>query len=60
MNNNQNNNKTNKVWYNHYRGYIVKSYIHPETNIIIQEKVPYNQPNNFLNFLNNYFENKLK
>jgi hypothetical protein len=54
------NNQTNKVWYNHYRGYIVKSYIDSKTNMIIQEKIPYNQPNNFLYFLDNYFENKLK
>jgi len=54
------NNQTNKVWYNHYRGYIVKNYIDPKTNMIIQEKIPYNQPNNFLHFLDNYFQNKLR
>ena len=54
------NGQTNKVWYNHYRGYIVKNYVDPKTNMIIQEKIPYNQPNNFLYFLDNYFENKLK
>ena len=48
-----------KVWYNNYRGYIVKNYVDPITNRIIQEKIPYNQPNNFLKFLDNYFENKL-
>ena len=49
-----------KVWYTHYRGYIVKSYLNPYTNRIIEEKIPFNQPNNFTNFLNNYFQNKLR
>ena len=31
-----------KIWYNHYRGYIVKSYFDPLTNRIIQEKIKYN------------------
>lgn len=48
-----------KVWYNNYRGYIVKNWVDPKTNLIMQEKVPYNQPNNFLKFLDNYFQNKL-
>jgi len=49
-----------KVWYTHYRGYIVKSYLNPSTNRIVEEKIPFNQPNNFTNFLNNYFQNKLR
>ena len=31
-----------KIWYNHYRGYIVRSYLDPLTNKIIQEKIKYN------------------
>ena len=57
MENNMNN---TKVWYTHYRGYIVKSYLNPFTNRIVEEKIPFNQPNNFTNFLNNYFQNKLR
>lgn len=47
------------VWYNHYRGYIVKSWIDNDSNRIMQEKIPYNQPNNYLNFLDNYFKYRL-
>ena len=32
-----------KIWYNHYRGYIVKSYLDPLTNRIVEEKIKYNQ-----------------
>ena len=45
-----------KIWYNHYRGCIVKSWIDPGTNLIMQERVPYNQPSHFLRFLDNYFK----
>lgn len=31
-----------KIWYNHYRGYIVRSYFDSLTNRIIQEKIKYN------------------
>ena len=55
-----NNHTTTKVWYTHYGGYIVKSYLNPHTNRIIEEKIPFNQPNNFTSFLNNYFQNKLR
>jgi hypothetical protein len=48
------NNMEHKVWYTHYKSYIVKSWIHPITNRIIEEKIPYNQPNNYLKFLDNY------
>jgi hypothetical protein len=51
---------TPKVWYTHYRGYIVKSWLEPVTNRIIQEKIPYNQPNHYLEFLDNYFKYNLK
>jgi hypothetical protein len=57
MNSSEYNNETNKIWYNHYRGYIVKNYLDPNTNMIIQKKIPYNQPNNIINFINNYFKN---
>ena len=50
---------TTKVWYTKYRGYIVKNWIDPDTNLIKQMKIPYNQPNNFLQFLDNYFTYKL-
>ena len=49
-----------KVWYTHFKGYIIKSYIHPVTNRIIEEKIPYNQPNNYLHFLDDYFKYKIK
>jgi hypothetical protein len=42
-------NTTNtKVWYVHSKGYIIKNWIEPNTNKILQEKIPYNQPNNYL------------
>ena len=44
----------NKIWYTHYKSYIVKSWIHPESNRIIEEKIPYNHPSNYLKFLDNY------
>jgi hypothetical protein len=47
-------NEIKKIWYTHYKGYIVKSYLEPITNRIIEEKIPYNQPNHYLKFLNNY------
>ena len=50
-----------KVWYDHYRGYIVKNWLVTVTDptgkiitVIKQEKIPYNHPNNFLNFLDKY------
>ena len=62
--NNINENKENqipgyKVWYTNYRGYIVKSTLELHTNRIREEKIPYNHPNTFLNFLDNYFKNEL-
>ena len=54
------NSNNGNVWYTHYRGYIVKSYLEHNTNRIIEEKIPYGQPSNFLNFLDNYFKYKLK
>ena len=53
-----NSNNTN-VWYTNAKGYIIKSWVSPN-NMIIEEKIPYNQPNNYLNFLDNYFMYKLK
>ena len=50
----------NKIWYTHYRGYIVKSILDEKTSKIIEEKIEYNQPNNYLRFLDNYFRYKLK
>ena len=53
------NNMEHKVWYTHYKSYIVKSWIHPVSNRIIEEKIPYNQPNNYLKFLDDYFMYKI-
>ena len=54
------NSNNGNVWYTHSRGCIVKSILDPITNRIIEEKIPYNQPNNYLHFLNKYFKNELK
>jgi hypothetical protein len=48
-----------KVWYTHYKSYITRSYLEPVSNLIIEEKIPYNQHSNFQNFLKNYFQNDL-
>jgi hypothetical protein len=48
-----------KVWYSKYRGCLVKNWIDPQTGLIKQMKIPYNQPDNFLNYLNYYFTYKL-
>ena len=53
-------NNNSQVWYTHYRGYITKSWIDKNTNKIVQEKIQYNQPDNYSNFLKNYFMYKLK
>lgn len=55
----QNNNNL-QIWYTHYRGYIIKNWVDKDTNRIVQEKIPYNQPSNYLNYLDNYFMYKLK
>lgn len=54
------NSTDSKVWYKHTKGFIVKSWVDPNTNLIVEEKIPYNQPNHFLNFLDNYFKNDLR
>jgi hypothetical protein len=56
----QNTENNSQIWYTHYRGYIIKNWVDKDTNRIIQEKIPYNQPNNYLNYLDNYFMYKLK
>ena len=48
-----------KIWYTHYRSYIVKSVLDTETGNIYEDIIPYNQPSNFRNFLDNYFANDL-
>ena len=53
-------NNNSQIWYTHYRGYIIKNWVDKDTNMIVQEKIPYNQPNNYLNYLDNYFMYKLK
>jgi len=47
------------VWYVHTKGFLIKNWIDPFSNRIIQEKIPYNQPNNYLKFLDDYFMYKL-
>lgn len=54
------NSNSNKVWYIQSKGYIIKSWVDPQTNLIVEKRIPYNQPNNFLNYLDNYFKNDLK
>jgi len=54
------NNNNSQIWYTHYRGYIIKNWVDKDTNMIVQEKILYNQPNNYLNYLDNYFMYKLK
>jgi hypothetical protein len=41
-----------KVWYDNYRGFVVKNTLCPITNRIMQEKIPYNIPIKF--FLEKY------
>ena len=50
------NSDTIKVWYTHTKGYIIKRWVDPKTNLIVEERLPYNQPSNYLTFLNNYFK----
>jgi hypothetical protein len=49
-----------KVWYTHFRGCIVKSWIDPNTNLIKEERLPYNQPDHYLHSINNYFKYHLR
>ena len=49
-----------RIWYTHSKGYIIKNRIDPNTNLIIQERIPYNQPNYYLESINNYFKYKLR
>ena len=49
-----------RVWWNDYRGCITKSTLYPGQKIIQQEAIPYNQPENFLEFLDCYFKNDLR
>ena len=44
------------VWYTHMRGCIIKNWVDPETNLIKQERMPYNQPNHYLKEINDYFK----
>ena len=43
-----------RIWYNHYRGYIVKSWFNPNTNLIEEEKIPYNKNVPIKSFLDKY------
>jgi len=51
---------TPRVWWNDYRGCITKSTLYPGGKIIKQEAIPYNQPENFVEFLDCYFKNDLR
>jgi hypothetical protein len=51
---------TPRVWWNDYRGCITKSTLYPGGKIIKQEAIPYNQPENFVKFLDCYFKNDLR
>ncbi len=48
-----------KVWYNERGGFIYQSYFCPMTGKIQEKCIPNNQPQNFNNFLYNYFTQKL-
>lgn len=43
-----------KTWFNERGGFIFKSTLNPITGKIHQEKIPYNQPSNFTQFLYEY------
>lgn len=49
-----------RVWYKHAKGFIIKSWVDPKTNLIVEERMPYNQPNHYLHFLDNYFKYNLR
>lgn len=60
MNNlNYNTFNNNKVWYNHYRGYIIKSWINENNKIVYELRLPYNHPNYYLSQINK-LTNKFK
>ena len=52
-------NDNSRIWYNHYRGYIIKNSLDPITNKIVKEKISYNQPDTYLHSLDDYFRYKL-
>jgi hypothetical protein len=65
LNNFKNNCEFNKltsprVWYNHYRGYIVRNTLDPQTNRIIQERMEFNSPANYNKQIDDFFMYKLK
>ncbi len=49
-----------KTWFNERGGYIIKSTLNPVTGKIEEEKLSYNQPSNFQQFLNDYMKTKLR
>jgi hypothetical protein len=51
---------TPRVWWNDYRGCITKSILYPGEKIIKQDGIPYNQPENFIDFLDEYFKCDLR
>jgi len=49
-----------RVWYNHYRGYVVRNTYNPNTNRILQQRLEYNSPNNYVQQIDDFFMYKLK
>jgi hypothetical protein len=49
-----------KSWFNERGGYIIKSTLDPITGKIIEERLAYNQPNTYTQFLNDYMKTKLR
>lgn len=49
-----------RTWFNERGGYIIKSTLNPITGKIHEEYMPYNQPSNFTQFLNDYMKYQLK
>ena len=56
-----NSSETNqKIWYNHYMGNIVRNIYDPQTNRIIQEKMPFNSPLEYNKQIDEFFMYKLR
>ena len=53
-----NNNET-RVWYRHFKQCIVRSYLDPVTNKIIEQAIPYGTPGEYQKEINDYFRYKL-
>ena len=60
ININKNTNSGTRVWYNHFRGYVVRNTYEPQTNRIIQERLEFNSPLNYNKQIDDFFMYKLK